>query len=305
MKWLRDFLRRMIRRKSRVYLRPTIAGMWWLGTLFILFLIGWGYSNNLCLGIAMLLTSITMVFLMEAHFNLEGIKPKQLTVEDQFALKGANFRLVWQSRKKNIRRQIKVFMDTEFSTESWATSDWNGLEGEALGVTSLPVRGHHQVKHIKLTSTYPLGLFQAWCYYPLKAEAWTYPPLIEGKGIWEGESADAENARMRNRGDGEEPGEFRRYAIGDPPGRVAWKVVARGLPPHTKTFESPQTERRLYRWPWGAGGENELSILSFAIQASCDAGESWSLMTTQGNIDWGEDSIHRRDGLRLLSKVQL
>lgn len=283
---------------------PTVAGLWWIGTLLILFLIGWGYGNNLCLALAMLVMATTLIFLLEAHFNLEALKLTGLQIEDQFAGSRTTFRLGWRSRKKSVRRHIRVDWDGMTKSESWATGLWQGLEGEVQGVMLFHERGHHRAQHVRLTSVYPLGLFQAWCYHPLECEAWIYPSLRAERGLWDGEDADAENAPLQGKGAGEEPVDFRVYSPGDPMGRVAWKVLARGLPPHTKLFESPQTQRRTYRWPWGTGSELDRGMLAQAIQTSCEQNESWSLETPEGSLPQGDDPLHRRTGLRMLTEAR-
>lgn len=291
-----------MRRRPRVYIRPTVAGLWWIGTLLILFVIGWGYSNNLCLGIAVCLLALTLVFLMETHFNLEHLKILELAVDDQFAQRPASFRLRWESRKARIRRQIRVEWDGDTPTQTWPTPAWQGPSGESAGALVFERRGHHRAGHVRLSSSYPIGLFLAWSYHPVKGEAWIYPSPLQSQRPWEGERAESEDAQARQSFDGDEPGEFRRYSLGDPPGRVAWKVLARGLPPHTKTFEAAQGMRRLYRWPWGAGGEEERGLLSGAIQRSFEAGDLWALQTPSRQLGWGSDALHRQDALRLLAE---
>jgi uncharacterized protein (DUF58 family) len=300
---LPHWVRRRIRARANVYLRPTQHGLWWIGTLVVLLLIGWAYGNNLCLGIAMLLFAVTIVFLMEAHFNLDGLIPEGLEVQDQFTGRPAFYRLRWRSRRDKIRRDIRWAWDGGLAVGAAPVNEWHGRLGEVEGTVVFPHRGHHRADHLVLRSRYPLGLFQAWCYHRLPLEAWAYPAPMAGVFPGAGEAVEGENPQVGPARDGDEPGEFRLYGAGDPPSRIAWKVMARGLPPHTKTFETARTEKKRFHWPWGGGGERERSVLGRAVQDAFEAGEIWTFVAPQGTLGWGGDALHRQRSLRLLTEA--
>lgn len=301
---MRAWLHAHIRRKPRVYLRPTVAGLWWIGTLIILFLIGWGYSNNLCLALAVLILAVTVLFLMEAHFNLDGIHVSKVQVVDQFAQYPTPVNIQWSSRQKRQRRLIKLSWDGNGVMNGPTGADgFSGTGGQAQSSWIFPIRGAKIFRHIILSSSYPLGLFHAWSYQTIAGTAWIYPSPVPGNVSSVGEDADSEDVRMQASGEGEEPSEFRRYVEGDPPARVAWKVVARGLPPHTKTFEAPHSEKKLFHWPWGSGSEEERSQLSAALFEAFQKGDAWALITQDQRFDWDTGADHYRRCQRALAEA--
>jgi uncharacterized protein (DUF58 family) len=301
---MRTWLQARIRKKTRVYLRPTVAGLWWIGTLVILFLIGWGYSNNLCLALAVLILAITVLFLMEAHFNLDGLQLREIRVTDQFARYPAAVDVHWVSPQNRPRRLVKLKWDGSGVKNGVGTEAvFSGVGGHAQGTWIFPERGLKKFRHVILTSSYPLGLFQAWSYHSYAGSAWVYPSPLAGDVSSVGEEAESEHARMQASNEGEEPSEFRRYVDGDPPARVAWKVVARGLPPHSKTFEAPHTEKKLFRWPWGSGSEVERSQLAAAIFEAFQKGDPWALETLEHRFDWDSGPEHYQRCQRALAEA--
>lgn len=296
-------VRHLLRRRPQVFLRPTRHGLWWLGTLLVLLMIGWGYGNNLCLALAMLLFAITVVFLMEAHFNLDGLSLEGLEVKDQFSGQTTQYLLRWRSRKNKKRRGLQWVWDGPMQAEGLVHSELKGTGGSLEGHTCFMSRGHHVNSYVILRSHYPLGLFLAWSYHRLPLEVWAYPTPLAGALMGAGEKIEGETLESHISRDGDQPSEFRLYREGDALSRIAWKVVARGLPAHTKTFESAQTEKKRFYWPWGGGGERERSVLAQAIQKAYEEKASWTLETPGHQLDWGTDAIHRQRSLRLLTEA--
>lgn len=297
---LPGFIQQRMRRRPQVYLRPTVEGGWWLGTLCLLMLMGWGYTNNICLALGMLLMAVTVVLLMEAHFNLDGLRLHGLTVEDQFQGRPAPWRLFWSNKRVRARHKVSVCWDgpgpcAQFSTDAQES-------GEAQGSWSFQRRGVWRQTHVVLRSRYPLGLFEAWSYHRVEVEVWVYPPLLVGP-VTSGSSMESEGSSKAVESlHGDEPGDFRRYHAGDAPSRVAWKALARGLPAHSKTFLEERTERIHYVWPWGQGDEEARGRLAHKIETHHRAQEGWSVNIRGVNYR-AQGQQERQRALRALSEA--
>ncbi len=289
-----------VRRKPQVYLLPTTEGLWWLGTIGLLMIMGWGYTNNLCLALGMILAAMTVVLLMEAHFNLEGLKLDKIIIEDQFLGRSTHVRYWWKSKKKRARHKIVLSWDGNGPVGTATTSE-PATSGESLTQWYFPKRGLWQHTHIILSSRYPLGLFRSWSYHPLQIEAWVYPRPIPGRPTKKDGVEGVGEARLVEATSGDEPGDVRRYQEGDSPTRVAWKVMARGLGAHTKTFLTETQEMHDYQWPWGAADEEARSKLAFAIEAHHLAHESWGLTVHHTNLGFHFGRLHHQQCLRALT----
>jgi len=294
------FIHRRLRRKPQVYLKPTIEGWWWIGAITLLMLMGWGYTNNLCLAMGMLLFAVTVVLLMEAHFNLDGIRVSGLVVEDQYQGSLAPWRLHWSS--KRARQRHKLFLSWDGDGPEGEFNLPAALTGEADGGWIFSARGIWRASHVKLTSSYPLGLFRAWSYHAVKVEAWVYPRPVMGpvnSRYWdEGLGVN----RVHDSPSGDEPGDFRRYAEGDSPTRIAWKAIARGLPPHSKTFTEEKSQRAFYTWPIGTGDEEARGRLAQRIEQHYRAQESWALQIHGRLMSLESGAKHRQASLRALTQ---
>jgi uncharacterized protein (DUF58 family) len=298
------WIHRRLRRKPQVYLMPTVEGWWWIGTLFILLLMGWGYTNNLCLALGMLLVAVTVVLLMEAHFNLDGIRLKSLLVEDQYQDSPAAWHLWWQAKRPRERRALLLSWDDTQGPEGEFQLP-AAKEGDARGPWIFHKRGHWKNSHVKLSSRYPLGLFKAWSYHAVTVEAWVYPKPFSGPvphRWWDEGLGSSVNVESHS---GDEPGDFRRYQEGDAPTRVAWKAIARGLPPHSKTFTEELSQRAFYHWPYGPVTELALGQLAHWIERHYLQQESWALQVDGVIFKPDSGSVHRKLSLRALAGIQL
>ncbi len=296
-------MRARLRRRPQVYLWPTVHGRWWIACLGVIFLMGWGYANNLALGLAVLLLAVTVVLLLEAHFNLDGLTPESCHVEDQFAGRPAEYRFVWRARRARPRRGLLLAWDGNGGGDPSPLPVLEQKTGESRGFLVFKRRGHHVATHLRLESSYPLGLFRAWSFHRLDVEAWSWPTPLPGPvpGLGLAPEEGEVEARPALHG-GDEPAELRRYVEGDPPARVAWKVLARGLPSHSRAFDAAGAPRRAFHWPWGQAGETERGRLAGAIHRAYQERETWSLRVGENQLSWDGGEEHHRASQRLLSE---
>jgi uncharacterized protein (DUF58 family) len=291
---LPQWIKHRVRRKPQVYLLPTIEGLWWLATIALLMIMGWGYTNNICLAIGMILAALTVVLLMETHFNLDGLTIDRLRIEDQYLGQSSLVHIRWKAKKKRDRNKIILSWDGK-GPSGLPHSHSAKFYGDITTEWIFPTRGLWQQKHVILSSRYPLGLFRAWSYHAVPVEGWVYPKPKAG-ALTKMSGSDGEGeARLIESSAGDEPGDVRRYQEGDSPTRVAWKVLARGLGAHTKTFLTESQEVHVYQWPSGLADEELRSRLCFAIKGHYLKQERWGLTVHSDNlgINFGKDHLQK------------
>jgi uncharacterized protein (DUF58 family) len=300
---LPQWIQHRIRRKPQVYLMPTTEGLWWLATIGLLMIMGWGYTNNICLAIGMILAALTVVLLMEAHFNLDGLKIDHLVIEDQFLGHSSRIKYGWSAKKKRDRHKLILSWDGK-GPSSDPDSQSSAFVGEIASEWVFPTRGLWRQNFVVLSSRYPLGLFRAWSYHALSVEAWIYPRALAGAITKKSAANDEGEARLIESSSGDEPGEVRRYQEGDSPTRVAWKVLARGLGTHTKTFLGEAQELHEYHWPSGPADEELRSRLCFAIKSHYLKQERWGLSVHSEVLGINLGQQHLQKCLRSLSVAE-
>lgn len=302
MKTVLSFIKKRMRRRPQVYIMPTRDGLWWIGANILLFMMGWGYSNNLCLSLALILLSLSMIILIEAHFNLDGIRIRSLSIEDQFA--GLPARWICDLSVKRIRqrRGIKLTWDGPGPVGDLQI-DETQEKSSAHGTWQFDQSQVWQHSTVVTKSTYPMGLFRTWSYHQVPIEAWVYPKLRVGPIITsQGQSVNHGSPKEVVSSSGEEPSQHRKYLAGDSVSRIAWKSLAKGQELQTKTFLENQSSLFYYEWPYGNGDESSKEILVTIIERHFKATESWGLKIASRFLRPDNSATHRKMSLRLLTE---
>lgn len=236
-----------LRGPDTISLRPTGAGWAYLALLLTLFLMAVNYSNNLIHALVFLLFAFAMLGAWRARRHLAGLDLRVGQAEPVFAGDLA-------------RLPLSVEADGRPGLFAGEAGDIGApLEG---GQGSLPLacprRGRRAVGAPRLSTRYPLGLFEASRVFESRGAVVVWPRPA-------GSDWPPERARPAHQGqEAEDFAGLRPYAPGDSPRRLAWKAVARGLPPQTKLFDGAEGEEALVLdWEDAEGdGEARLSQLA-------------------------------------------
>jgi len=288
-----------LRRRTQVYLLPTREGLWWLGTVLLIFLIGLGYSNNLCLALAMLLFALTVVLLLEAHFNLEGVVLRELRVEDQFLERWHGVHVQLAQGKSKERQALMLAPDGSEAPEAQRLEKHDQRYRTRWRFSR---RGVFRAQHLVLSSRYPLGLFRAWSYHPCELAVWVYPRLGNSLPSLPYSLAAEQNDQASVRGEEDLAG-LRPYAAGDTLSRVDWKTLARGLPLHTREFEGTSGARVQFHWPLARVDESELSAWASLLQRLNEEQRPWELVLPEGPVVDLDLAARTQLALRLLAEA--
>ncbi len=200
--------------RRQLFILPTRGGVI-LGLALLFMLLGsLNYNNNLAILLTFLLASSLLFSAIWAHRHLRGCRLLELQALPVHAGETLNLRLFWQLEHADYLP---------------------GIDGQYLHVEvhpghvklQLPTRrrGWLALPPMKLTSRYPLGLFEAWSWwhYRRKLLIWPaaepHPPPLPGNP-----ASQADKGTRLPQGD---LTELERWQPGDPMSRVAWKILAR------------------------------------------------------------------------------
>jgi uncharacterized protein (DUF58 family) len=225
-------------RKGKIYIIPTKFGALYLGGTLVMLLIGSAYGNNLVLLLCFFMLSLVLVAMVETNNNLRGLLVTQVASEPGPANGSFNLTSVISSEARQTRRQIRA-EPLGYDVVQRYDEDINvpiGESGRFHCSVRAPARGVHPIAFIRLSSTYPLGLFYAWQIWPASGEAVIYPAPngsqtlppsdFSGEAQEGGSSPDATDDFHGHRS--YQPGESQR--------RIDWKAHSRGRPLLIKDF---------------------------------------------------------------------
>ncbi len=149
--------------KDTVYFLPTKLGGYWIATGFVLFLIGVGYSNNICLFFSLLFFSITLLLAIEAHFHMAKFKVKKLFIQSGHAQTNLPFTLEFETYSKLIQLTWQQrIQDQAFSLDEanqYLIDQRGNLSKVLKGEIKVSKRGLLKLQKICLNSSYPFGLW--------------------------------------------------------------------------------------------------------------------------------------------------
>lgn len=146
---------------------PTRMGGYLNGLIFLMFLLSIGYSNNLLLIFTLVLFGFNLLWLIQTHYYLSGMRPGFIQLEDSFAFESSQLKIQWQSQ---VDRSAGLQLALESGEHTYLVRDhW----------VSFPTRGVLNFEHLKVATEMPFGLYQAWIYLPIKLEAYVYPERLK------------------------------------------------------------------------------------------------------------------------------
>jgi uncharacterized protein (DUF58 family) len=284
----------------RLYILPTRAGLVYMALVIGVLLTASNYRVSLGYLFCFLLFSVGMAGLLHTQRNLLGITLRPMSVLPVYTGDLAGFKLHLNNPHNRLRGALRLAHGRHTGTES----DMPGRGQTELEVMLLQSRrGYHRPSTFTLSSTWPLGLFRCWTVFALDWGVVVYPrpaptplPFPESSQAGDGKSAervgDDDFLSLRN------------YHPGDSPSRIAWKSLARGLPPLTKQFAA--VAAATIEIDWNAAPEQDLEArLSRLVRWVLDAersGRPWTLRIPGRTLPPGRGDSHLKQALENLAR---
>lgn len=235
-------------KQSRVYVWPTSFGWIYLAGAVFVVLIGSAYHNNLANILAFFMLSLGFVCMIRTYANLIGVKLEAVETEGGFA--GSEFLVtaVVANRTKEIRFSIEMRIRGFNPKVVYDNRQHIPMRGRLRIKASFPTirRGRHRLRRVRISSVYPLGLFEAWTWSESGVDYFVYPKP-EGR-----ESPrlgpDGKVGDVQSESSGEDFRGHRKFQDGDSFRQVDWKARARGRPLLTKEFNDGTSGSAFLDW---------------------------------------------------------
>jgi len=212
--------------QRRVFILPTRAGLGFALLLAVLLIGSINYALGLGFGLTFLALSCALVDMVATYRNLAHLALQQGRVAPVFAGQEVQFELQVFNRTRLARYAIRAdFADAANVTEPRHVADI-APGTHAILTLSAPTlqRGWLAPARVKLSTHFPLGLFNAWSYWRPAARALVYPRPEDGApGLPVGGGS---GSSLRAAGHDDFAG-VRNYQAGDSPRQLAWRQIAR------------------------------------------------------------------------------
>jgi uncharacterized protein (DUF58 family) len=258
------------------------------------------YGSNLGHLMTFLLGGIWLIAILHTWRNLLGLAIQPVEATSVFAGQTADFTLRVLNNSATNRYGITVKTRESFG---------NSVDIPAGTDTQLHIpvktarRGPLPLPEIIIDTTYPLGLFRAWCYAHPEQFCLVYP-----KPAQRGELPTIAIYSQSDSGDrGVGADDFiglRSYRLGDSPRQIDWKAHARERGLMSKQFGGDRCEQVRLDWDLLKDHDTEqrLSLLCRFILQAEEREQSYSLKMLNEKISMGSGPLHQQRCLTLLAR---
>jgi len=287
-------------RAGRVYILPTGVGIVFALMAFAMLLGSMNYNNNMGFALTFLLAAIAIVSIYQTHRNLLGLTISCRGAEPVFAGESLIFEFVLENAQDRERPQIRIGWDGQ-------PGAWFDLPAASRERVSRPLetyqRGAVAMPRLHVSTQFPIGLFRAWSWINMDAEALVYPypapppaPMPPGGPGGENRGTDVDT-------DGDFSG-LREYRAGDSPRRIAWKALARTGEKVVVEYHSGVSDNLVVDWralPPGLGTERRIALLARQLLDADAAGYNYALRLPGQQTATAGGERHRHECLRRLA----
>jgi uncharacterized protein (DUF58 family) len=246
-------------------------------------------NTDLLLSCAALVT-FGVVCMHQTHMNIVSLEIKEVETQSGFA----GEKIPWRFRILNGASSASFSINI---MEDIVDVPAREVALENIAITGA-ARGYFQLKEIKVSSTYPLGLFYAWKWSDLDLSYFIYPEL-SSRGVALAPFRDR-RSELDSRDD------FighREFVQGDSAHHIDWKVQARQQKLLVNLFESTSTEAAILDWKRlpGENTEFKLSILTRAVFDCHRAQKPFGMILPEQTIPIGQGPGHYERCLQSLA----
>ncbi len=242
--------------RKRVYIFLTRYGLIFSVNLLVMLIGAINYNNSLAYALTFLLGGLFLIAMLHTYSNLRGLIISVSPAEAVFAGQVAAFPLIVNNRAGKMRLAINISrIETRRkffrNKKHYHTLTTLNLHADSIHSTGLEFttikRGYLYPERVRVSSTWPLGLFKAWSYLPIDQGSLVYPKPAGRRALPATTAIDEDEQTGKGSGTEDFVG-VRKYRDGDSMRSVDWKAYAseRGL--HSKRFSGKGSRKILLDW---------------------------------------------------------
>lgn len=287
--------------RRRVYILPTRAGLLFGVAILTMLITSINYSLALGHGLTFLLASVGLVSMLHTWRNLAGLVLTAGRADPVHAGEVAELGLLVRNPQGAERFAIELAVPGAAQPTRLDVA----AGSEQLVSVALPTerRGWQPLPRMRLSTTFPLGLWRAWAWWHPQARVLVLPrPETPAAPLPESGGAGTERT---GRG-AEDFAAIRPFRPGDSPRRLAWKAMARtgGDTLLVREYEGGSGGQLHLDWlalPASLDVEDRVSRLARWIVDAEAAGLSYSLVLPGVALELDGGATHRAACLEALA----
>lgn len=292
--------------QRNIYILPSRPGLLYGAVLFTMLVASINYQLSLGYALTFLLGGVGMVGILHTFRNLTGLRLRPGRADPVFAGQLAEFRVMFANAASHEKYAIRL---TAPGVAAQAVVDVP-VGGERMVNLAVPTveRGWLPIPRMKISGTFPLGIWQAWAYWQPDMKALVYPaPETPATPLPAAAISGGE-------GDGHGRGEddlvaIRPYVAGDSLRRIAWKAIARMATDEilTKEFDGGARGELLLDWyqmPGHLDPELRIARLTRWVLDAETAGTRYALVLPSARFDPDHGPAHRAACLEALALMK-
>lgn len=271
--WLNGWLKRRnppqkthLLQHNNIFIVPSKTGLYFCVLIFLLWLLGTNYENNLILSVAFLLLALVIVCIHHTYGHLSGLRIN--IVKTHAGFNGDNGVIDLLIKRSNKRSYEAI----EFIGTVDGSIRFSLLDDDHINLSlrvPLTYRGWCSPERVKISTRFPLGLIIAWSYLYFDAPILSYPQAIESSVLPTQQLLDENDEIIHQQliSGGDEFSGIREYVAGDSLRDIDWRAMARGQGLATRTYEDYVSEHYWLDWYQfeGLTREARLSRLCFCV----------------------------------------
>ncbi|MCC7698782.1 DUF58 domain-containing protein [Janthinobacterium sp. EB271-G4-7A] len=215
---------------QRVHIRPSRAGLAFAALLLALWIAAVNYHLGLGYALTYFAAACAIADMLFASRNLAGLALAATPGEPVFAGSQATFTLRLINRSTRTRHAIRLAVINSTAAPGQADIAAYGETSVSI-VVAARQRGWLDAPSMRLSGSFPLGLFIAWCHWQPEARLLVYPQPEQNAPPLPLPAGTVQQAQQtqqsRSSGGALELAGVHAYQPGDPLHRLAWRQIAR------------------------------------------------------------------------------
>ncbi len=268
-------------------------GYLYLVLIFITFIAGVNYANNLILGFCFLISAVLCI---SFYITFKQLHALQIQINVVDIPQAGELLLVDIYFKQEVEQARYLWIKTENQLHKLLFNTQQ--HGFQLNFTTSQ-RGVFQIPPIQIYSVYPFGLVRAWTYLYAQHPAWVAPQAslhsVENKQQQQNFEPDLDEFR-----------ELRSFQTGDSLHAVSWKQAARGQGLYVKVFEQYEDLKKLeihYHHMPAQSHEEKLSLMMGLVEQAEKNHDQYALYLPNAELASGTGALHYSEAKRLLAQA--
>jgi uncharacterized protein (DUF58 family) len=275
---------------ERVYIVPTRYGFLYAFVVIFLLALSTFFNNTDCLIATAVLVTFGVVCMHQTNSNVGALSIKEVDSQSGFANEAIPWRFKILNQGTADSFSINIFDDV---------IDLHGKETSTENIFLHPKkRGRFHLDEVKISSTYPLGLFYSWKWSDVNLNYYVYPALGPAEIVLANFTDRKSELESRDDFIG-----HRNYIDGDSAHHIDWKAQARRQKLLVKLFESTNTNASVLDWERVPGKdiEEKLSVLTRAVHECHQTQTPFGLIMPSLSIPVGVGTAHYEHCLKYLA----